>query len=30
VIETEIGMAKVVSRPGQDGVVNAILIEEEK
>jgi len=30
VIETELGLAKVVSRPGQDGVVNAIKIEEKK
>jgi len=28
VIETEIGKAIVTSRPGQDGVVNAVLIEE--
>ncbi len=28
VIETEIGRARVTSRPGQDGVINAILIEE--
>ena len=26
-VETEIGTARVVSRPGQDGVVNAILIK---
>lgn len=26
VIETELGRARVTSRPGQDGVVNAILI----
>ncbi|MCS7104156.1 MAG: 30S ribosomal protein S8e [Thermofilaceae archaeon] len=26
IIETEIGRAKVSSRPGQDGVVNAILL----
>jgi small subunit ribosomal protein S8e len=26
-IETEKGVAKVVSRPGQDGVVNAILVK---
>lgn len=26
IIETEIGRAKVTSRPGQDGVVNAILL----
>ena len=28
IIETEIGKAKVTSRPGQDGVVNAVLIKE--
>ena len=28
-IETEMGIAKVTSRPGQDGVVNAILIEKK-
>ncbi|MEM0154075.1 MAG: 30S ribosomal protein S8e, partial [Ignisphaera sp.] len=28
VIQTEIGRARVVSRPSQDGVVNAVLIEE--
>jgi len=27
IIETEIGRARVTSRPGQDGVINAILIE---
>jgi small subunit ribosomal protein S8e len=26
IIETEIGSAQVVSRPGQDGVVNAVLL----
>ena len=26
IIDTEIGKAKVTSRPGQDGVINAILI----
>lgn len=30
VIETEKGLAKVVSRPGQDGVVNAVLIENSQ
>jgi small subunit ribosomal protein S8e len=29
IIETEIGLAKVVSRPGQDGVVNAVKIEKK-
>ena len=29
VIRTEIGLAKVTSRPGQDGVVNAVLIESQ-
>lgn len=28
IIETELGQAKVTSRPGQDGVLNAVLIEE--
>ncbi|HJJ43560.1 MAG TPA: 30S ribosomal protein S8e [Methanocorpusculum sp.] len=27
IITTELGKAKIVSRPGQDGVINAILIE---
>ncbi|MDD4281670.1 MAG: 30S ribosomal protein S8e, partial [Candidatus Methanofastidiosa archaeon] len=27
VIETEIGKARITSRPGQDGVLNAILVE---
>ncbi len=30
IIETELGLAKVTSRPGQDGVVNAVLIEAKK
>jgi len=30
IINTELGKAKVTSRPGQNGVVNAILIEENK
>lgn len=29
IIETELGMAKVMSRPGQDGVVNAVKIEKK-
>ena len=29
-IETKIGTAKVTSRPGQDGIVNAVLVEEKK
>ena len=27
IIETELGKAKVLSRPGQDGMVNAILVK---
>ena len=27
VIQTELGKAKITSRPGQDGVVNAVLTE---
>lgn len=30
IIETEIGLAKVTSRPGQDGVINAILIKRKE
>ncbi len=29
IIETEQGLARVTSRPGQDGVINAILIKKE-
>ncbi len=29
-IETDLGKARVTSRPGQHGVVNAILLEEKK
>ena len=28
VIDTELGKAKVVSRPGQDGLINAVLVKE--
>ncbi|KAA2279561.1 30S ribosomal protein S8e [Candidatus Nitrosocosmicus agrestis] len=28
ILETELGLARVVSRPGQDGVVNAILVKQ--
>ena len=27
-IQTELGMAKITSRPGQDGTINAVLISE--
>lgn len=27
-IQTEAGMAKVTSRPGQDGIINAVLMKE--
>ncbi len=30
VIETELGKAIVTSRPGQDGIINAILLKENK
>jgi small subunit ribosomal protein S8e len=30
IIETELGLARVVSRPGQHGIVNAIKIEGKK
>ena len=29
-IETELGLAKVTSRPGNDGIINAVLIGKEK
>ncbi|MDP7323487.1 MAG: 30S ribosomal protein S8e [Candidatus Woesearchaeota archaeon] len=29
-IETELGIAKVTSRPGKEGVVNAVLLEKQK
>ena len=29
-IETSLGLAKVTSRPGADGVINAVLISKEK
>jgi small subunit ribosomal protein S8e len=30
VIKTEIGLARVTSRPGQNGTVNAVVVEEKK
>ncbi|GAB6147897.1 30S ribosomal protein S8e [Stetteria hydrogenophila] len=30
IIETELGRARVTSRPGQDGVVNAVLLKEKR
>ncbi len=30
IIETSLGLARVTSRPGQDGVVNAVLLQEEE
>ncbi|MDH5482764.1 MAG: 30S ribosomal protein S8e [Candidatus Bathyarchaeota archaeon] len=29
-IETSLGLARVTSRPGQDGIINAVLIGEEE
>lgn len=29
IVKTEIGSAKVTSRPGQDGIVNGVLLEEK-
>jgi len=29
-IETEAGLARVTSRPGQQGIANAVLVEEKK
>lgn len=30
IIKTEAGLARVTSRPGQDGMINAVLVEEKK
>jgi small subunit ribosomal protein S8e len=30
VIETSLGLARVTSRPGQDGAINAVLVSEEE
>lgn len=30
IVQTDLGKAKVMSRPGQTGTINAILIEEKK
>lgn len=30
VLETPLGIARVMSRPGQDGVLNAVLLSEEE
>jgi small subunit ribosomal protein S8e len=30
IIETSLGLAKVTSRPGQHGIINAVLIEKEE
>ena len=30
IIDTELGKARISSRPGQSGVVNAVLLEEKK
>lgn len=30
ILKTEMGLAKVTSRPGQDGTINAIVVEEKK
>ena len=30
VVKTELGLARVTSRPGQHGVLNAVLVEEKK
>ena len=30
VIETEAGKAKITNRPGQEGIINAVFVEETK
>jgi len=29
IVETNLGLAKVTSRPGQDGLINAVLVQKE-
>jgi small subunit ribosomal protein S8e len=30
IAETSVGLARITSRPGQDGILNAVLVKEEK
>ncbi len=30
IVKTELGLARITSRPGQDGVLNAVILEESK
>lgn len=30
IVKTEAGLARITSKPGQDGIANAVLIEEKK
>jgi small subunit ribosomal protein S8e len=30
IIETSLGLARITSRPGQDGIINAVLLSEEE
>jgi small subunit ribosomal protein S8e len=30
IVKTEAGLAKITSKPGQDGILNAVLLEEKK
>ena len=30
IVKTEAGLVKITSRPGQDGTLNGILVEEKK
>lgn len=30
VVRTDVGLVRVTSRPGQDGVINAVLLEEQE
>jgi len=29
IVRTNLGLVRVTSRPGQDGVINAVLLEEQ-
>ena len=30
IVKTELGLARITSRPGQDGILNAVIVEESK
>ncbi|MDR0767854.1 MAG: 30S ribosomal protein S8e, partial [Methanosarcinales archaeon] len=30
IVKTDIGLVRITSRPGQDGVINAVLLEKQE